>query len=126
MSAFDLLIFEGSSAESAIATAASNAVDPSNGVSEFTIADVTGNDVVAAGSNLDLYFGGVGSVGPAVTEEDLLGILSTADQRPRVNAIDQGDTVRLEILSENDTRDVIVFATDQPVPGGALDSDLFA
>jgi hypothetical protein len=126
MSAFDLLIFEGSSAESAIATAASNAVDPSNGVSEFTIADVTSNDVVAAGSNLDLYFGGVGSVGPAVTEEDLLGILSTADQRPRVNAIDQGDTVRLEILSENDTRDVIVFATDQPVPGGALDSDLFA
>jgi hypothetical protein len=90
------------------------------------MADVTGNDIVAAGSNLDLYFGGVGSVGSAVTTDDLLDILSTADQRPRVNAIDQGDTVRLEILSENDTRDVIVFATNQPVPGGALDGDLFA
>jgi hypothetical protein len=125
-SAFDLLIFEGSPAENAVASAASNTIDPSNGISEFTIADVTGNDVVAAGNNLDLYFGGVGSVGPAVTGDDLLGILSTADQRPRVNAVDQGDTVRLEILSENDTRDVIVFATDQPVPGGAFDGDLFA
>jgi hypothetical protein len=125
-SAFDVLIFEGSPAENAVASAASDVIDPSNGVSEFTIADVTDNDVVAAASSLDLYFGGIGSGSPAVTEDELLGILSTANQRPRVNAIDQGDTVRLEILSENDTRDVIVFATDQPVPGGAFDGDLFA
>ena len=115
-------------AQNAVSTAASTAIDPSNGISEFTFADITGNRVVAAGSNLDLYFGGAGvaSVGSTVIEDELLGILSTAHERPGVNALDQGDWARLEIFSENDTRDVIVFATDQPVPGGAFDGDLFA
>lgn len=125
--AFDVLIFDGAPAVNAVATAASSVVDPSNDVSEFTIADVTGNDVIAAGSNLDLYFGGpgLGTVGSAVTEGDLLGIVASADQRLRVNALDQGEWVRLEVLGENETRDVIIFATDQPVPGGAFDPGLF-
>jgi hypothetical protein len=128
MGAFDLLIFDGLPAENAVATAASDAVAPSNGISEVTIADATGNRVVAAGSDLDLYFGGVGlaSVGSAVTEDELLGILSTADARPRVNALDQGSTARLEVLGADNARNVIVFATDEPVPGGAFDLDLFA
>ena len=128
MDAFDLLIFDGAPAENAVATAAGNAVDPSNGISEFTFADVTGTGAVAVGNDLDLYFGepGVGSVGEAVTEADLLGILSTAHKRPFVNALDQGDTVRLEVLGANDSRDMIFFATDQPVPGEAFDLDFFA
>ena len=113
--AFDVLIFDGAPAENAVAGAAGDTVDPSNGVSELTIADVTGNGVVAAAS-----------VGPTVTEDELLGILATADQRPLVDAVDQGDTVRLEIQSENDTRDIIAFATNEPVPGGAFDGFLLA
>ena len=80
MNAFDLLIFGGSPAENAIATAASNTIDPSNGVSELTIADVTGNDIVAVGNSLVLYFGGigVGSMGSAVTEMVTNGPLVTS------------------------------------------------
>jgi hypothetical protein len=128
MDASDTLIFDGLPAANAVATAASSFVDPSNGISEFTFADVTGTGVVAVGNDLDLYFGGpeVGSVGEAVTEADLLDILSTAHERPFVNALDQGDTVRLDVLGANDSRDMIIFATDQPVPGGAFDLALFA
>ncbi len=126
--AFDVLIFDGLPAENAVASAASAVVNPSNASSEFTFADVAGDRVVATGNNLDLYFGGpeVGPVGSTVAENDLPFILSTADVRPRVNALDQGETARLEILGENGARDVIVFATDQPVPGGAFDLGLFA
>jgi hypothetical protein len=125
---FDLLIFNGDPAERAIATVADLQVDPWNGISELAFADLAGQDVVASGPNLDAFFGGPGldTVGSTVTEDELLGIFQTADERPRVNAIDQGDTVRLDILGESGSRDVIVFATTEPVPGGALDLALFA
>jgi len=96
-------------------------VDPSNNLSEFVIADLSGNADVAVGSDLDDYFGGPGlpSVGTTVNEAELLGIMLSADVRPGVNAIDQGGTVRLEIAGAEGTRDIIVFETTQDVPGGA-------
>jgi len=125
--AFDLLVFEGPTAEAAIAAVDRGPVDPSNTVSELTIADVTGSGVVADGPDLDTYFGGPGlaDLGPTVTEDELLNILATADQRPGIDAVDQGDTVRLEIPGEGDKRDVIAFATTEPVPAGTFDDDLF-
>jgi hypothetical protein len=118
---FDLFVFFGGAAEDAIDATMAGTVDPSNSVSELLIADVTGSADVATGSDLDVYFGGPGlpSVGATVDETELLGILATADQRPGVDAIDQGGTVRLEIPGEDGTRDVIVFQTTQGPPGGA-------
>ncbi len=127
--AFDLLVLSGGPAPAAVASVATDRIGPGNAASEIVLADaLDGRAVVAEGPGLDAILGGEGlaPVGPTLTGDELLDLLATADARPKVNAIDQGGTVRLEIPGTSGSRDVIVLATTEAVPGGAFDGDLLA
>lgn len=108
--AFDIVVLEGVGAlKRLIARRESSEIDPTNTISEYVIADVDGTDTVA----------------PGLAENELLAFLQTVDEQDGVNAIDQGDSIRLEFAGAGGTKDIIVFETDEPVPGGAFDTGLF-
>jgi len=108
--AFDIVLLDGAPVvEEVVADGASPAIDPANTVSEYVLADVAGDRTIA----------------PGLEEGGLTAFLATVDERDDVNAVDQGDSVRLEFAGTGGTRDIIVFETDAAVPGGAYDGSLF-
>ncbi len=121
--AFDILIVEGQSAAFALQDLEAEDVNVSDDTDSFIFANTQSSEVIATGTTLATVFGA--DVGQELTADELLEVLANADTLSNVNAIDQGDTVRLEVTGAEGTRDVIVFATDKDVPGGAYDPDLF-
>ncbi len=119
--AFDFLTLTGNTVSGAIADVASDKVRPFNTVDELTLADGSGNDIVGVGWRAFNGFGAP-NLGFVITEDELPILLETAGQRPNVRALDQGGTVRLEVLGRDDTIDVIVFETDATLPNDAYDA----
>ena len=58
--------------------------------------------------------------------DDAILLASTAAERPEVTAIDQGDTVRLELEGNNGTTEYVIIpdTDDDLVEGGSYDADI--
>ncbi len=103
---FDYLVLDDDErVEQVLSEGASGFANRFNETSEFVFADGEGNARIANG----------------IREGDLESILADVADRPFLNAIDQGETVRLGINGRGGSRDIIIFETDADIPGGAYD-----
>ncbi len=116
--AFDIAIFCGTDVVKAIDALEAGVTNPANSLDEFIFGDPDGTGDIATPAG--------GGFGPTLTEDELLDLLDMSDDFAVMNAIDQGDSVRIERLGADGTRDIIVIDTDVSPPGGAYDPDLFS
>ncbi|MGF1476725.1 MAG: hypothetical protein ACFB6S_14295 [Geminicoccaceae bacterium] len=108
----DTVLFTGDVAEAAIDVLESGVVNPGNRASQFVvIEDGDSGTVGIGGGGLNVTDGvGVKDIGGVLSVDDVLELAETAEARPNVNAIDQGDTVRVEFPGNNNSIEVLVIS----------------
>jgi hypothetical protein len=113
----DTVLFTGEAAEQAIASLSSG-VNLSNRNDEFAFVDLGDSGNVPGGTGGSLNFlakaGEPRDVGGLLSPVELAMVASTAEDRPNVNVIDQGNTLRIEVDASRGTTDIYVLNEPDP------------
>lgn len=107
----DTLIFKTEDTAAAIASLESGVVNPGNANSQFVILEEGDTGTVGIGGgrlNVTDTLDGSDDVGGVLSVEDAILLAETADERPNVTAIDQGDSVRVEFPGNGGSTEILI------------------
>lgn len=111
----DTILFQSSDTAAAIAAVESGVVNPGNPDSQFVILDETDSGTVGIGGgrlNVTDTEDGSDDIGGVLSVADAILLAQTADERPNVEAIDQGDTVRVVFPGNEGSTEFLIVPED--------------